>query len=102
ISNRSKPNLDAPLAINELPTGPMNVYFYNTTTRQKELLQLTNVKTGDVSQPIQYGADNYAYLYNESGINNQYIIVMGKDIKRRDTSYTMPVTDHARNIIAHQ
>ena len=102
ISNRSKPNLDAPLAINELPTGPMNVYFYNTTTRQKELLQLTDVKTGDISQPIQYGADNYAYLYNESGINNQYIIVMGKDIKRRDTSYTVPVTDHARNIIAHQ
>lgn len=102
ISNRPKPNLNVPLGVNQLPTGPMNVYFYNTTTRHKELLQLSNVATGDITSPIQYGTDNYAYLYNENGINNQYIVVMKTDVRNRDSSYTMPVTDYSRNIIAHQ
>lgn len=102
LSNRPQANVNVPLGVNELPTGPMNVFFYNTTTKQKELLQMTRVTTGDVSQPIQYGTDNYAYLYNENGINNQYIIVMKNDARNKDSAYSIPVTNHARNIIAHQ
>lgn len=102
LSNRPKPNTNVPLGVNELPTGPMNVFFYNTTTKQKELLQMTSVATGDVSQPIQYGTDNYAYLYNENGINNQYIIVVKNDVNKKDSAYSIPVTNHARNIVAHQ
>lgn len=102
LSNRPKPNIDVPLGVNELPTGPMNVYFYNTTTRQKELLQMTAVTQGDISQPIQYGTDNYAYLYNDNGINNQYIIMMKNDRRNKDSAYTVPVTDYPSNIIAHQ
>ncbi|MCB9045646.1 MAG: hypothetical protein H6550_05870 [Chitinophagales bacterium] len=102
ISNRPKPNLDVPLGVNELPTGPMNVYFYNTTTRKKELLQMTYVTKGEVTQPIQYGTDNYAYLYNENGIYNQYIIMVTHDVNKNDSTYTVAVTNHARNIVAHQ
>lgn len=102
LSNRPKPNIDVPLGVNELPTGPMNVYFYNTTTRQKELLQLTHVTTGDVTQPIQYGTDNYAYLYNQNGVNNQYLVMLKNDARNRDSAYSMPVTDYPSNILAHQ
>lgn len=102
LSNRPQANVNVPLGVNELPTGPMNVFFYNTTTKQKELLQLTKVTSGDISQPIQYGTDNYAYLYNENGINNQYIIQLKNDARNKDSAYSTPVTNHARNIIAHQ
>lgn len=102
LSNRSKPNIDAPLAINELPTGPMNVYFYNTTTKRKELLQLTKVTTGDISQPIQYGPNNYSYLYNINGVDNQYIIVMTKDSRNNDSAYSVAVTDYSSNVVSHQ
>lgn len=102
LSNRPKANLEVPLEVNQLPTGPMNVFFYNTTTKQKELLRMTDVKTGDISQPIQYGTDNYAYLYNDNGINNQYIIKLKNNIDKKDSAYTIAVTNHATNIIAHQ
>lgn len=102
LSNRPEPNLEVPMEVNELPTGPMNVYFYNTTTNQKELLQLTDVEKGEITQPIQYGTEDYAYLYNENGIYNQYIIRLENDVNEMDSAYSMPVTNHARNIIAHQ
>ncbi len=102
LSNRPKPNIDVPLGVNELPTGPMNVYFYNTTTRRKELLQLTKVTTGDVSQPIQYGTDHYAYLYNENGVSNQYLIMLKNDVRNKDSAYTMAVTDYPSNVLTHQ
>lgn len=102
LSNRPAPNLEVPIQVNELPTGPMNVYFYNTTTQKKELLQLTDIEKGEITQPIQYGTENYAYLYNENGIYNQYIIMLKNDINSMDSAYSVPVTNHARNIIAHQ
>lgn len=102
LSNRPKPNLNVPLGVNELPTGPMNVYFYNTTTEQTELLQLTDVEDGEISQPIQYGTENYAYLYNKNGINNQYIIMLENDVNSMDSAYSVPVTNYSRNILAHQ
>lgn len=102
LSNRPKPNIDVPLEVNELPTGSMNVYFYNTTTRRKELLQLTNITTGDASQPIQYGTDHYAYLHNENGVNNQYLIMLKNDERNKDSAYNIAVTDYPSNVLAHQ
>lgn len=102
ISNRPEANIDVPMEVNELPTGPMNVFFYNTTTEQKELLRLTNVTSGNITQPIQYGTEQYAYLYNDNGIYNQYIIMLKNDKNSMDSAFSVPVTNHARNIIAHQ
>lgn len=102
LSNRPKPNIDVPLGVNELPTGPMNVYFYNTTTRQKELLQMTSVTSGDITQPIQYGTDHYAYLYNQNGVSNQYLIMLKNDARNKDSAYSFATTDYPSNIINHQ
>jgi hypothetical protein len=102
LSNRPAPNLEVPVGVNELPTGPMNVFFYNTTTKRKELVQMSHVKNGVVSQPIQYGSDNYAYLYDENGIRNKYVVLMGRDVNNMDSAYAVPITNYPHNMIAHQ
>ncbi|RYD58221.1 MAG: hypothetical protein EOP56_04675 [Sphingobacteriales bacterium] len=102
LSNRPEPNLNVPLDVNELPTGPMNVFFYNTTTKRKELVQMSHVTTGNVSQPIQYGPDNYAYLYDVNGIRNKFVVVMGRDSRNMDSAYAVPITNYPQNIVSHQ
>ena len=88
LSNRPKPNMDVPLGVNEMPTGPMNVFFYNTKTMRRELMQCSNVKTGHVTNPIQYGFDNFAYLYDANGINNKYVVLFARDKRTTWTKIT--------------
>ena len=102
LSNRTKPNMNVPLGVNELPTGPMNIYFYNTTTLRTELLQCTNITKGAISQPIQYGPDHFAYLYDGNGVQNKYVIVFGRDMNNMDSAYSLPVTNYNTSIISHQ
>jgi hypothetical protein len=102
LSNRPKPNLNVPLQVNELPTGPLNVYFYDTKTQRSELLQCSNMKNGLVSQPIQYGSDNFAFLYDSNGIQNKYVVMFGRDRKNKDSAYAVPITNYSENIISHQ
>lgn len=102
LSNRPKANMDVPVEVNELPTGPMNVFFYDTKTKRRELLQITNVKEGNVSQPIQYGSENFAYLYDVNGVQNQYIVSLKRTKDNMDSVIAQPVTNYSRNIISHQ
>lgn len=102
LSNRPKPNLEVPVEVNQLPTGPMNVFFYNTKTKRKELLQMSDVKSGTITQPIQYGSENFAYLHDLNGIRNQYVVTLKRDKNNMDSASAQPVTDYSRNIISHQ
>ena len=102
LSNRPKPNMHVEKGVNELPTGPMNAYFYNTRTQSPELLQLTNVKEGTISQPIAYGNDNFAYLYDGNGITNKYVVMFARNGQNRDSAYVVPVTNYATGILSHQ
>jgi hypothetical protein len=102
LSNRPKPNMNVPLGVNELPTGPMNVFFYNTKTQRSELLQCTDVNRGTVSQPIQYGNENFAYLYDSNGVNNKYVVLFARDRNNRDSAYSVPITNYNTSIISHQ
>ncbi len=102
LSNRPKPNLNVPLTVNELPVKPMNVFFYNTATGSKELLQCSDMTTGTVSQPIQYGLDNFAYLHDGNGINNKYVVLFARNTKNRDSAYSVPITNYSSSIICHQ
>lgn len=102
LSNRPKPNLNVPLQVNELPTGPMNIFFYDTKTKRSELLQCSHITTGNITQPIQYGPDNFAFLYDSSGIRNKYVIVFGRDVNNMDSAIAIPVTNYPQNIINHQ
>lgn len=102
LSNRPRPNLKVPVEVNELPTGPMNVFFYDTKTKSEELLQCSDVTKGSVSQPIQFGSDNMAYLYDSSGVANQYVVVFGRNALNEDSAYAVPVTNYNSSIISHQ
>lgn len=102
LSNRPKANMDVPVEVNQLPNGPMNVYFYNTTTKRRELLQVSDFPTGHVSQPIQYGIENFAYLYDGNGIVNKYVVMFGRTSKNMDSAYALPVTNYNTSIISHQ
>lgn len=102
LSNRPAPNLEVPIGVNELPVGPMHVYFYNTTTASSELVRLSDFDHGQVSQPIQYGPEHYAFLYDGNGIRNQYVVTMGRNTENMDSAIALPVTDHSLNIVYHQ
>jgi hypothetical protein len=102
LSNRPKPTLDVPVGVNELPTGPMNVFFYNTKTMSTELVQCSDMKTGHVAQPIQYGLDNFAYLYDGNGINNKYVVLFARNKHNEDSAYSVPITNYNTSIICHQ
>lgn len=102
LSNRPKADMNVPLGVNELPTGPMNVFFYNTVTNSTELLRCTDVKKGHVTQPIQYGLENFAYLYDSNGINNKFVVLFKRDKHNKDSAYSVPITNYNTSIISHQ
>jgi Tol biopolymer transport system component len=102
LSNRPKPNLNVPVAVNELPAGPFNVFFYNTVSMRPELLQCSDVGKGHITQPIQYGPEHFAYLYDSSGITNRYVVNFARNTKNEDSAYALPVTNYNTNILSHQ
>ena len=102
LSNRPKPNLNVPQEVNELPTGPVNVFFYNTRTMRPELLQCSNVKNALVTQPIQYGLDNFAYLCDSNGVNNKYVVLFARNTQNKDSAYSVPITNYRSSIISQQ
>lgn len=102
LSNRPKPNINVPVGVNELPAGPLNVFFYNTVTENPELLQCTNVKVGHISQPVQYGAEGFAYLHDSNGVNNRYVVQFARSVENKDSAYAIPVTNYSTSIIRQQ
>jgi hypothetical protein len=102
LSNRPKPNMNVVAGVNELPIRPMNVFFYNTKTKSNELLQCTDVKSGHVTQAIQYGPDNFAYLYDGNGINNKYVVLFARDRHNHDSAYSVPITNYSTSILCQQ
>lgn len=102
LSNRPKPNLNVPAELNELPTGPMNVFFYDTKTESPELMKCSDNQGGNLTQPIQYGPDNFAYLQDANGIQNKYVVVFGRNVNNLDSPISVPVTNYSRSILSHQ
>jgi hypothetical protein len=102
LSNRPKPNMNVPVGVNELPSGPLNVFFYNIVSKNPELIQCTNVQKGRISQPIQYGFENFAYLHDSNGINNKYVVMFKRNAANKDSAYSLPVTNYTTSILSHQ
>jgi hypothetical protein len=103
LSNRPKPNMNVASSLNELPTGPMNVYFYNTTTKSSNLFQCSNIDSNIlITQPIQYGPDNFAYITDSKGVRNKYVVVFGRNQKNQDSAYWVPVTNLSHSLNSHQ
>jgi hypothetical protein len=102
LSNRPAPNMNVPAEVNELPTGPMNVFFYDTKTQSPVLLQCSYNKGGNLTQPIQYGSDNFAFLLDTNGIQNKYVVTFVRKANNYDSAVPVPVTNYSRSILNHQ
>lgn len=102
LSNRPQPFINIKPLPNELPTGMMNAFFYNATTKSYDLMQLTHNVKGAISQVIPYGSDHFSYLSDNNGINNRYVILFGRNAKNEDSAYSVPVTNYQRNILYQQ
>src|SRR5690606_5233209 len=94
LSNRPKPVINIQPLPNELPIGMMNAYFYSTTTKSYDLLQLTNEKKGTISDIVPYGSDHFAYLSDKNGVRNRYVVLFARDVNNRDSAYSVPVTNY--------
>lgn len=102
LSNRPQPNMTVPAGVNELPTGPMNVYFYDTKTQSPVLLQCSYNQGGNLTQPIQYGPDNFAFLLDTNGIQNKYVVTFVRKGNNYDSAVPVPVTNYSSSILNHQ
>lgn len=103
LSNRPKPNMNVPSVVNELPTGPMNMFFYDTRTKSPNLLQCSdNKENAFISRPTQFGPENFAYIYDANGVRNKYVVVFGRDASNHDSMYWVPATNYARSLVNHQ
>lgn len=102
MSNRPTPNLHVAAGVNELPTGPMNLYFYDTKTQSPTLLQCSYLKSGHITQPIQYGPDNFAFLLDTNGIQNKYVVTFVRKGNNYDSAVPVPITNYSRSILNHQ
>jgi len=102
LSNRPAPYLNIQPLPNELPAGPMNAFFYYSTTRSYDLLQLTRSKKGDVTQAIPYGSDHFAFLSDQNGVRNRYVVMFARNSKNMDSAYSVPMTNFSRSILYQQ
>ncbi|MEO6832478.1 MAG: hypothetical protein ABI378_08585 [Chitinophagaceae bacterium] len=102
LSNRPAANMDVPAGVNQLPTGPMNLYFYDTKTKSRKLLQCSYNKTGHITQPIQYGSDNFAFLMDTNGVQNKYVVTFVRKGNNYDSAVPVPVTNYSTSILNHQ
>ncbi|GAA4465762.1 hypothetical protein GCM10023093_18460 [Nemorincola caseinilytica] len=101
VSNRPRPNLKVQQQVNELPVGPLNMFFYDPR-KGGEMVQCTYLQKGFVSQPIQYGDDAFAYLHDSNGVNNRYVVIHKHKDDGSDSLFVRPVTNYATSILNHQ
>ncbi len=102
LSNRPEPYLNLRALPNELPAGTMNAFFYNATTKSDNLMQLTRSTKGEVSQAIPYGSDHFAYLWDQNGVRNRYVVMFARNAKNEDSAYSVPITNFGRSILYQQ
>lgn len=102
LSNRPEPLINIKALPNELPTGNMKAFFYNSTTKRYQLLALTENFEGRIKDVIPYGMDNFAFLSDISGISNRYVVMFGRNAQNMDSAYVIPVTNYNNGILFQQ
>ncbi len=102
LSNRPEPKINIQALPNELPTGNLKAYFYNSTTKSYDLLPLSQNFDGRIKHVIPYGMDNFAFLSDASGISNRYVVMFARDEKNADSAYVVPVTNYNNGILFQQ
>lgn len=87
-SNRPGPN--APNADTVLPSNHRyNVFIVDilNNSKQKQLAQLTNLKYGNASYPMQYNTNHFTFVSDENGIGNRWAGFFSTQRDGLDTLY---------------
>lgn len=87
-SNRPSPN--APSTDTTLPSkNRFNIYFIDllNNTKTKQITQLTNLKFGNASYPMQYNTNHFTYISDENGIGNRWAGFFSTQRTGLDTLY---------------
>lgn len=84
-SNRSSPTLNAMRFTDELPPSNFDLYFYNLTTKSKELIQLTRTPLANENDPIVMGkGEHFTYLSDQNGFQNRYVAIIDSVLLRQE------------------
>lgn len=86
-SNRNINNID----VKEIPSrdiikGKLNLFSYDYENRDNNLIKLTDNQHSNQILPIEIENKKFAYLSDESGINNRYIAKIDSAITHIDTT----------------
>ncbi len=88
LSNRPDDTLKTQKNIDSLmPIGKFDLFFYNTKTQSKALVQITNTPLYNESAPIAYNQKYFAYLSAEKQVNNRYIAYIDSVFHHYDYYY---------------
>jgi hypothetical protein len=100
LSNRPKAALQAPIRNDELPNLPMQMYYYDDINANSIVCVSKNVNAV-ISQPLQYGKDNLAFLADVNGKKTRYIRFAKKMGAAADSIYYIPNNDIDYSIVHH-
>lgn len=90
IFSSNRPGPDAPNQDTVLPSKyHFNVFMVDilNDSKQKQLTQLTNVKTGNARYPMQYNTNHFTYVSDENGIGNRWAGFFATQRTGLDTLY---------------
>lgn len=71
-SNRPSPQAKSGDTV--LPNGHYNIFMIDNWNKssEKQITQLTNMKTGNARLPVQYNTTHFTFVSDENGIRNRY------------------------------
>lgn len=90
IFSSNRPGPTAPNADTVLPgKHPFNIYMVDVLndSKEKQLTQLTNVKTGDARYPMQYNTNHFTFVSDANGIGNRWAGFFSTQRNGLDTLY---------------
>ena len=91
------------------PLAPeMTLFIYDLNRRSNRLISLADAPHANQTSPVELSRNNFAFLSDQSGIINRYVMAFDSVISHIDTAVhyrymvtTRPLTDFSRNIRYH-
>lgn len=73
-----------------LPVGNFDLWFYNTKTKSKELVQISSTEFANEYQPMAFNKKWFSYLSDENGIANRRVAYIDSVFSHYDQYYYFP------------
>lgn len=91
LSNRPDDTIRVQKNIDSLlPVRPLDLYFFNSKTQSKALVQITNTPNFNESAPIAFNNKFFGYLTSYNNVNNRFIAYIDSVFHHYDNYYYFP------------